>query len=97
MLLILKFRFYLCIFYLIIFNSSNLKLLESSDLKYIVLKFGGTSVKDAEAMLRVVKISTLEVGNKVVVTSACSGITDKLISIANFCSNGNSISAKSIF
>ncbi len=97
MLLILKFRFYLCIFYLIIFNSSNLKLLESSDLKYIVLKFGGTSVKDAEAMLRVVKISTLEVGNKVVVTSACSGITDKLISIANFCSNGNSISAKKVF
>lgn len=66
--------------------------------KSIVLKFGGTSVKDAEAMSRVVQITALESHfKKVVVTSACSGITDKLLAISNSCTAGNQEEAYKIF
>lgn len=56
----------------------------------VVLKFGGTSVKDAEAMRRVVEIVQRERGNRpVVVTSACAGITDMLLSTARSCGAGD--------
>jgi aspartate kinase len=47
----------------------------------IVMKFGGTSVKDANAMKQVFEIIKSN-SRKIVVLSACSGITDKLISIS---------------
>lgn len=49
----------------------------------IVLKFGGTSVVDAIAMRQVFTIINNDIP-KIVVSSACSGITDALISLLNF-------------
>ncbi|MCE7934102.1 MAG: aspartate kinase [Chlorobi bacterium CHB2] len=58
--------------------------------KPIVLKFGGTSVKDAQAMRRVVAIVERERGNHpVVVTSACAGVTDLLLATAQSCGAGD--------
>jgi aspartate kinase len=49
----------------------------------VVLKFGGTSVRDAVAMQRVVSIVERERGHRpVVVTSACAGVTDILLECA---------------
>ncbi len=49
----------------------------------VVLKFGGTSVKDAEAMRRVVAITERERSKMpVVVTSACAGVTSQLLECA---------------
>lgn len=48
------------------------------------MKFGGTSVKDAKAMSSVLDIiKKRRKAHSVIVLSACSGITDKLISITN--------------
>lgn len=56
----------------------------------VVLKFGGTSVKDAAAMHRVVSIVEHERGNRpVVVTSACAGVTDMLLATARSCGAGD--------
>ena len=48
-----------------------------------VLKFGGTSVASAEAMLQTIDIikKALEEDRTLVVSSAVSGCTDQLISI----------------
>jgi aspartate kinase len=58
----------------------------------LVLKFGGTSVRDADAMRRVVTIVEGELRATaspdtriVVVTSACSGVTDTLLECARLC------------
>lgn len=49
----------------------------------LVMKFGGTSVKDAEAMKKVIEIvSSSKSKRKLVVVSALSKITDSLIDIA---------------
>lgn len=56
----------------------------------IVLKFGGTSVRDAEAMRRVVAITERERNSSpVVITSACAGVTDALLRIARCCGSGD--------
>ena len=52
----------------------------------IVLKFGGTSVKDASAFRQVFRIISNTEEEKIVVLSACSGITDKLIILLNYAS-----------
>ncbi len=49
----------------------------------LVLKFGGTSVKDASAMQSVFSIINND-KSKIVVSSACSGITDALLSLLSF-------------
>jgi aspartate kinase len=50
----------------------------------IVCKFGGTSVGDAEAVLRLVGIIQARVGDRpVVVVSALSGVTDRLLQLAD--------------
>jgi aspartate kinase len=55
----------------------------------VVLKFGGTSVRDAEAMFRVVGIVERERGEQpVVVTSACAGVTDQLLECARLAGAG---------
>ncbi len=50
----------------------------------IVMKFGGTSVQDANAMRNVLSIAQEYSGHKIlIVSSACSGITSELLSIAS--------------
>ncbi|PKL78321.1 MAG: hypothetical protein CVV25_12005 [Ignavibacteriae bacterium HGW-Ignavibacteriae-4] len=49
----------------------------------IVMKFGGTSVGTAEAMRLVAEAINKQSGSKIVVLSASSGITDKLLNITN--------------
>ena len=46
------------------------------------MKFGGSSVADADEMMAVMSIISNVVGQKVVVLSACKGITDKLEQLA---------------
>lgn len=63
----------------------------------VVLKFGGTSVKDAEAMRRVVSIVERERGRRpVVVTSACAGVTDALLECARLSGLGDEAAAMTI-
>lgn len=50
----------------------------------IVMKFGGSSVANASAMLNVLKIISGNNSKKLVVLSACKGVTDLLIEVANF-------------
>ena len=58
----------------------------------VVMKFGGTSVEDAAAMERVVSIvgTTHDpVTTKVVVvSSACAGVTNRLVEVADLCRDG---------
>jgi aspartate kinase len=54
-----------------------------------ILKFGGTSVKDAVAMQRVFDIISTDETTKLIVLSACSGITDKLIILLNYATHSN--------
>lgn len=56
-----------------------------------VLKFGGTSVANAEAMLQVIEIvgKALEYDRTIVVTSAISGCTDTLVEIGRKASAGD--------
>ncbi|MBP5425955.1 MAG: hypothetical protein J6Y33_07795, partial [Prevotella sp.] len=55
----------------------------------IIMKFGGTSVADATAMLRTISIVESKLGQKpVMVVSACAKVTDALynvISLAEAC------------
>lgn len=53
-----------------------------------VLKFGGTSVKDAEAMQRVENILEQFTGKLIVVLSATSGTTNILLEMLTFASKG---------
>lgn len=56
----------------------------------IVMKFGGTSVKDAQAMKLVIDIINKYISfNPIVVLSACSGITDKLLTLIQLSTQGN--------
>ncbi|MFA6570788.1 MAG: lysine-sensitive aspartokinase 3, partial [Bacteroidota bacterium] len=49
-----------------------------------VMKFGGTSVKDSASMSKVLKIvSAFNAKPLMVVLSACSGVTDNLLSLIN--------------
>jgi aspartate kinase len=57
----------------------------------LVLKFGGTSVKDANAMNRVLDIISKSQETQLVVLSACSGITDKLLTLPHYAVNNNKI------
>ena len=61
----------------------------------IVMKFGGTSVKDADAMLRVQKIASTK-DKAILVCSAMSGITDLLTDITYKLKNGHTSPAYSI-
>jgi aspartate kinase len=60
------------------------------DQSILVLKFGGTSVKDLEAMRKAVELSVSQNYEYVlVVSSAVSGITNKLVFIADQLKNNN--------
>ena len=59
---------------------------DASGTQPLVMKFGGTSVQDAQAMNRVVQIVRSVGGPRpVVVTSACAGITNMLVECARLC------------
>ncbi len=61
-----------------------------------VLKFGGTSVKDAKALRQVKDIISRYDSNIVVVVSAAGGTTDELLKIANMANLGDSAYLNSI-
>ena len=68
-----------------------------SERDVLVLKFGGTSVQDAEAMRRVVSIVRGEGKDRpVVVTSACAGITNDLVACGERCSEMDEAGAMEI-
>ncbi len=54
----------------------------------IVMKFGGTSVKDTEAYKRVAEIILAAKGKKLIVVSAISGVTNLLTEINTFLETG---------
>jgi aspartokinase/homoserine dehydrogenase 1 len=64
-----------------------------------VMKFGGTSVGDASCIARVVEIinSASRSSDLVVVVSAMSGVTNKLIEAAEHCETGNKSEVDKIF
>lgn len=63
----------------------------------IIQKFGGTSVASKEQILTIIKIVRNELENKpVLVVSAISGITDKLLSLASVAKNEQEVIMSSI-
>lgn len=62
----------------------------------VVMKFGGTSVRDAEAITRLCEIVRREPKPTLVVVSALAGVTDHLIRLAVTASGGDSPELKSM-
>jgi len=60
----------------------------------IVMKFGGTSVKDAEAVRRVVRVVGDEPRPRLVVVSALSKVTDALLALARLAEQGDGTAAR---
>ncbi|HUI31579.1 MAG TPA: lysine-sensitive aspartokinase 3 [Candidatus Acidoferrales bacterium] len=55
----------------------------------IVMKFGGTSVEDSAAILRLIEIVESEIPRRpIVVVSACAGVTNQLLKIAALSAEG---------
>ena len=54
----------------------------------IVLKFGGTSVQDVEAVRRLIVITASRAGSRLVVVSALAKVTDQLVQICDWVSSG---------
>jgi aspartate kinase len=59
----------------------------------IVMKFGGTSVKDVEAVARLARIVARERRPRVVVVSALSKVTDALLEVARLAEQGDATAA----
>ena len=76
--------------------------MSAAHLAGVVMKFGGTSVADAEAMTRVVNIvrrqgeAQPDAEPPVVVVSALSKVTDGLIRTAEFARNGDGKAAAAL-
>jgi aspartate kinase len=60
----------------------------------IVMKFGGTSVQDPEAVRRVVRVVAAEARPRLVVVSALSGVTDALLEVARLAERGDAAAAR---
>jgi aspartate kinase len=60
----------------------------------IVMKFGGTSVKDVEAVRRLASIVAREARPRLVVVSALSGVTDALLALAGQAEKGDGAGAR---
>ena len=56
----------------------------------VVMKFGGTSVRDADAVDRLCHIVRSDTRRRLVVVSALSGVTDQLVDLANRATAGES-------
>jgi aspartate kinase len=64
----------------------------------IVMKYGGTSVANAESMNRIIDIVGLHAGEKLlVVLSACAGMTDRLLKMIKSAGSGNRKLSDSLF
>src|SRR4051794_27276426 len=78
----------------------NLRSGDNSDnrrLGCVVMKFGGTSIEDAAAMLRVVQLLKDRLRDRpVVVVSALAGVTDQLLSAGRAAATGDCVGAKQI-
>ena len=61
-----------------------------------VLKFGGTSVGSAQRMKQVADIIRNQEGRKIVVLSAMSGTTNKLVELAGYLAQGNKSAAQEL-
>jgi aspartate kinase len=59
----------------------------------IVMKFGGTSVKDVEAVQRLVRVVARERRPRLVVVSALAGVTDALLEAARLAEEGDAAGA----
>ena len=62
----------------------------------VIYKFGGTSVGSPERMKKVAKLITVNTSPKIVVLSAVSGTTNKILEIADLVKKGNSDGAKGL-
>ncbi len=63
----------------------------------IVMKFGGTSVEDSDAIRRVIEIVKSEIPRKpIVFVSACAGVTNQLLKVADFSAAGKKDEANDI-
>lgn len=60
------------------------------------MKFGGTSVRDADALDRLCHIVQCDTRQRLVVVSALSGVTDQLVDLANRATAGESASLSKI-
>jgi len=60
----------------------------------VIMKFGGTSVKDAEAVARLVRIVAGEPRPRLVVVSALAGVTDALLAAARLAEAGDGTGAR---
>jgi aspartate kinase len=60
----------------------------------IVMKFGGTSVQDPEAVRRVVRIVADEKRPRLVVVSALAGVTDALLGVARLAERGDAAATR---
>lgn len=58
------------------------------------MKFGGTSVGKPERMKEVSRLITADQESKIVVLSALSGTTNKLVEISKHCFNRDKVTAK---
>jgi aspartate kinase len=59
----------------------------------IVMKFGGTSVKDVEAVQGLVRVVARELRPRLVVVSALAGVTDALLEAARLAEEGDALRA----
>ncbi len=63
----------------------------------IIMKFGGTSVEDSDAIRRVIEIVKSEIPRKpIVFVSACAGVTNQLLKIANLSAEGKKDEANDV-
>jgi aspartate kinase len=62
----------------------------------IVMKFGGTSVKDVEAAARLARIVARERRPRLVVVSALSKVTDALLEVARLAERGDATAARQV-
>ena len=63
---------------------------EAGPERRVVMKFGGTSVRDADALDRLCHIVRSDTRRRLVVVSALSGVTDQLVDLANRATAGES-------
>jgi aspartate kinase len=59
----------------------------------IVMKFGGTSVADAQPIVRVAAIVARQADDKIVVVSALAGVTDRLVQVGSLACAGRADAA----
>ncbi len=63
----------------------------------IVMKFGGTSVEDSDAILRLIEIVNSELARRpIVIVSACAGVTNQLLKLAALSAEGKKDEANEI-